>query len=58
MTVIFKNKYTDEMFCHEDVIHIQMEDMCFSTVGYGLHFIDNTYCCLSKEIFDLISAAQ
>lgn len=57
MTVTFKNKHTGELLVHEDVNYITPSDSLFSTSGTGVHFNDNTYCLVSGDTFDFVSAS-
>ena len=55
MTVVFQRKSNGQLIHHEDVDHMQIEDSCLGSKGYGLHFTDNTYCLINSESFSLVS---
>lgn len=54
MTVIFECKHTGKQFRYEDVEYMIPGETIFGLTGYGLHFLDNTYCLITD--CNLISA--
>ena len=57
MTVTFENKYTGELVHHEGVGYFVPDESCFGVSGYGLHFIDNTYCLVSSATYKFVAAS-
>ena len=58
MIVTFEKISNGELFIHKDVFYFTVDEVCMGSSGYGLHFIDNTYCLINSKTFRLVSATM
>lgn len=55
MTVLFQDKYSDQIIKVEDVKYLTTDETVFGVTGFGVGYTDGTYNLYSKESWALRS---